>query len=402
MYMYIHMHVYVYISISIYACTYTHTYIHIHLCMYLCIRICLYIHTHACTHTHMSATGIRISRPRQLHIQTSHVSHLNEPCRTCVYVYPCIHTHTHTHTSIHPAPVYRDKDMIYCICTCDSDIHVCVHVCIHLCIHVLTCIHQYNQHLCIETTTTADTKESCLTYEWVMSHVCIRACIYIYTHININATGTSVWRPRQLQHRLPLCLFHRCRLCCSILVVTLQTCARSTHIYIWTSRIHISDIAHMNESCHTYERVMSHLYKRVETMKTAYEWANVSCHTYDSVMLHTSMSHIAPVQACRDMKLHMDEWMCHVTHTIESCHTCPRVMSHISMSHIAPVQACRDHDNHGYEPSLLPRNLHVLASCECMCTCTYDHMNIYIYICIIIWICVGMNPLFCIAIYMYS
>jgi len=69
-----------------------------------------------------------------------------------------------------------------------------------------------------------------------------------------------------------------------------------------------SHVTHMNESCHTYERVMSHVWMRHVTRM------NESCRTYE-----WDMSHI---------------WTSHVAHMNESCHTYERVMSHIRMSHV--------------------------------------------------------------------
>ena len=63
----------------------------------------------------------------------------------------------------------------------------------------------------------------------------------------------------------------------------------------------------MNESCHTYEQVMSHIW--MSHVTHLYE----SCHTYERVLSHI--------------------WMSHVTHMNESCHTCKWVMSHIWTSH---------------------------------------------------------------------
>jgi len=69
----------------------------------------------------------------------------------------------------------------------------------------------------------------------------------------------------------------------------------------------MSHVTYMNESCYTYEWVMSHI-----------QW----------VISHTWMSHVT----------HMDElWMSHVTHMNESCHAYEWVMSHIWMSHVTHV-----------------------------------------------------------------
>jgi len=83
----------------------------------------------------------------------------------------------------------------------------------------------------------------------------------------------------------------------------------SCHIYERVmSHIRMSHVTHMNELCHTYESVMSHIRMSHVTH------TNQSCHTYESVVSHIRMSH--------------------VTHTNESCHTYEWVMSHIRMSHV--------------------------------------------------------------------
>jgi len=64
----------------------------------------------------------------------------------------------------------------------------------------------------------------------------------------------------------------------------------------------------MNESCHKYAWVMSHIWRSHVT------YTNESCHAYEGVMSHIRMSH--------------------VTHMNESCHTYKWVISHIRMSHV--------------------------------------------------------------------
>jgi len=66
------------------------------------------------------------------------------------------------------------------------------------------------------------------------------------------------------------------------------------------------DSCNVNESCHTYERVMS----RVRTSHVTH--VNESCHTYRRVMSFVRTSH--------------------VTHRNEACHTYERVMLHGWMS----------------------------------------------------------------------
>ena len=77
----------------------------------------------------------------------------------------------------------------------------------------------------------------------------------------------------------------------------------SCHTYEWVmSHIWMSHVTHMNESCHTWEWVMSHI------------WVVVS---------HIWMSNLAHVNESRDtyewVMSHI--WMRNVTHMNETCHT---------------------------------------------------------------------------------
>ena len=89
-----------------------------------------------------------------------------------------------------------------------------------------------------------------------------------------------------------------------------------SHIYKGVmSHVSTSHVTHINESCHTYQRVMSHCITHAYDFYPTYTKA--SCHTYQRVMSHI--------------------WMSHVTHINESCHTYEWVMSHISTSHVTHI-----------------------------------------------------------------
>jgi len=120
----------------------------------------------------------------------------------------------------------------------------------------------------------------------------------------------------------------------------------SCHTYEWVmSHLWMSHVTHMNESCHTYEWVMSHLWmSHVKLMKESwypYEWVlshvwmshvthmNESCHTYEWVMIHMNGS----CHTYEWVTSHI--WMTHVTYMNESCHTYERVTIHIWMSPVA-------------------------------------------------------------------
>jgi len=71
----------------------------------------------------------------------------------------------------------------------------------------------------------------------------------------------------------------------------------------------MSHVAHMNESCRTYEWVMSHIWMSHVAHR------NESCRTYERVMSHI--------------------WTSHVAHMNKSRHTYAWVTSHVRISHVA-------------------------------------------------------------------
>jgi len=143
------------------------------------------------------------------------------------------------------------------------------------------------------------------------------------------------------------------------------TCMQeSCYSYEWVmSHIWMSHVTHMNESRHTYERVMSHIWMSHVTHM------NESCHTYEWVMSHicagdicdfvkahiqtnlnASISHI-PLQTnhvswydciarqmdapCRIYdRVTSHEWTSHVTRVNKSRHTHKWVTSHLKKTQI--------------------------------------------------------------------
>jgi len=89
----------------------------------------------------------------------------------------------------------------------------------------------------------------------------------------------------------------------------------------------------MNESCHTYEGVMSHIWmSHVAHM-------NESCHTYEWVMSHIWTSHVTHMnESCHTYACVMSHiWTSHVTYMHESCLTYGRVMEHICCMQRQPI-----------------------------------------------------------------
>jgi len=122
--------------------------------------------------------------------------------------------------------------------------------------------------------------------------------------------------------------------------------SRMTSAHMWMSKVSFvnasSNVWRVNESCLTYERLMSDvwmchvshtnesglMYKWVTSRRT-HGWdtslkTNESCHTHEWGMSHKWMSHVS----------HMNE----SRHGNEACLTNEWVMSHIWMSHVTGMR----------------------------------------------------------------
>jgi len=111
------------------------------------------------------------------------------------------------------------------------------------------------------------------------------------------------------------------------------------HIYEWvTSHLCMSHVTHTNESCHTYECFTSHIRMRIALASLVCLHMHESCHTYMShtymshtYMSHTYMSHIHVTHIPVTHK-HVTHKTCHTyisfTQRHEPCDTYEWVMSH--------------------------------------------------------------------------
>jgi len=87
-------------------------------------------------------------------------------------------------------------------------------------------------------------------------------------------------------------------LCWHIWMIHFPLMDESCHTYEWVmSHIWMSHVTHMNESCHTYEWFISHLWMSHD------QHMNKSCRTKEWVMSRAGMSHI-------------NVWMSHVTYSL--------------------------------------------------------------------------------------
>ena len=168
-----------------------------------------------------------------------------------------------------------------------------------------------------------DTNESRHTYEWVMSHRWQTKRAYLTRSARCNQVQKS-----HITH------MHESR-----------------HKYEWTtSHIRISHVTHTNESRHTYEWVtprtpmtscicMSHITRTNESRHT-HKWVtsrmNDTSHTYERVMQHMQLTHVARIHqsrlSCRTCLIFRED-----AFIIES------VMSHVCMSHIARKKPVMTH-----------------------------------------------------------
>ena len=102
------------------------------------------------------------------------------------------------------------------------------------------------------------------------------------------------------------------------------------------SHISTSLVTHINESCHTYEWVMSH-----QGMPIKASYNDTSYHTYERVKSHITTSQVTHINksCCTYQRVMLHIWMSHVTRTNDLCHTYEWVLSHIWMSHVMPGHA---------------------------------------------------------------
>ena len=93
---------------------------------------------------------------------------------------------------------------------------------------------------------------------------------------------------------------------------------------IATSDSWISHVAHMNESCLTYEGVMSHIPLQRATSPLDTPKRNKACHTYRRVMSHIRMSRVVHMnKSCHKYfcKERLFSWAMGMLQKDASCHT---------------------------------------------------------------------------------
>jgi len=114
--------------------------------------------------------------------------------------------------------------------------------------------------------------------------------------------------------------------CCSVLQCV-SVCCRSQEwpVLVWfMSHMPITDVAHINTSCHTCQWIMSHISASIESWDT-HQMSHLThinqlcCPTYKSVLSHIYMSVVTHINV---------NWV--MPHTlIESFHTNQSALSHV-------------------------------------------------------------------------
>jgi len=105
----------------------------------------------------------------------------------------------------------------------------------------------------------------------------------------------------------------------------------------------------MNESCDTYQCILSQKWDMSHIWKSRVTRMNKSCHTHERIMSHTWMNPVTRANISLT-------WMSHDTRMNESRHTREWVMSHTWISHVARAKmlfTCKnaviDESRHTYE-----------------------------------------------------
>jgi len=134
-------------------------------------------------------------------------------------------------------------------------------------------------------------------------------------------------------------------------------------------------VAHVNESRHTYEWVISHMWMSHVTHM------NESSHTYEGVMSHT----------CEWVMSHTYEWV--MSHINESCHT------HMN-------ETC-----HTYQCGLPKKTLFVefvlwcflvyLYVCVCVCMCVCVCVCVCVFVCVLVFVCACVRVFVCSCLFLY-
>ena len=135
--------------------------------------------------------------------------------------------------------------------------------------------------------------DACVTVTW-RTYVCDVTYLYVRRHDCYTSAYTFSRAPLEIRHTFTTHVLNDLAVCATWCIAQYE---KKSHV------------THVNEACHTYERVMSHLWMGHVTHM------NGSCLTWEWVMPQLWMSLVT--HKC----IMSYVWMSHVTPVNESCHT---------------------------------------------------------------------------------
>jgi hypothetical protein len=214
-----------------------------------------------------------------------------------MYVHACAHTRAREivwifiHLSIH-----LSKWIIYLSMYLSIYIHIasCINVCTRMRAHA-----RERDSMYIHTSIYPSIYIHSDIYPSIYLYTCMQIHIWMYAHACMRTHAKEilcVWKQNHSMRRLVFFLSCECSM-----------------PHIW-----MSHVTHMNESCHTYEWVMSHM----KELCCTYECIIL---TYEEVSIFAWRGWYFP---CLSLM-----WTQHAAHMNEWCHTCEWVMSHIWICH---------------------------------------------------------------------
>jgi len=154
---------------------------------------------------------------------------------------------------------------------------VCARVCVSVCVCVCVCVCVWERE--------RERESVCL---------CESACVCLCVCVSVSPRYGS--QPSRISHVTPM--------------------NESCHTYEWAmSHIWMSHVTYMNESYHTYEWVMSHMNESFHTYEACYSYEWVTSHIWTRHATH--------------MKVSCHTWKRHVTYMNESWHTREWFKSHM-------------------------------------------------------------------------
>jgi len=215
------------------------------------------------------------------HSYMSHVTHMNESCHTYEWVMSHMNESCHTYEWVmsHMNESCHTYEFVWhdLIVRVPWLIHMCDMTHSYVCHDSFICVPWLTYKCVLHASQFSFMYESCHTYEWVHMNG------YYHTYEQSCQTHGPV-----MSHT------HTPTFVARTFVV---------HINFYSAQTRMSHVTHTNESCHTYERVMSqirashvtHLYKDFRSIWQLPERSSTNelCHRYERVLSQILVSHVS-------------------------------------------------------------------------------------------------------------